>query len=405
MTISNTKTNKNIVVAGAGIVGCSIAFNLSQRHNVNVTVIDIDIPGQGASKHSFAWLNSYYKMPEHYWHLNKMSMDMWHRFASELGTDVGLVVGGDIRWVKTKTEANELINKTKQMQSLGYKCNLIEETELRLLEPSLKIDKFEIGYYGANDAHVEPLKVIDACLGKISDNGGVFLGNTQINNLLIENGKIKEIQTSNGSIPCDIFVVAAGIGTPSLTNMAGINIPLVESPGSGAKTSTIPPLLKTAALIHLPAIDDKNGQLHVRQFADGSLMIGEGSQESVSNDDSKEHSQNLLERAQYYLPIPSSTKISSMGIGYRPMPADGLPIVGYTDQVKNMYVAVTHSGVTLSPILGTYAAMEILDDQKVECLDNYRLERFFDSDGEVVFQGKDQRLKIWNRKLSCEKPN
>ena len=54
-------------------------------------------------------------------------------------------------------------------------------------------------------------------------------------------------------------------------------------------STKIPPLLNTAALIHLPAIDKNNGQLHVRQFSDGSLMIGEGSQESVSNDDSNEH--------------------------------------------------------------------------------------------------------------------
>ena len=60
MAISNTKTKKNIVIAGAGIVGASIGFNLSQRSNINLTLIDIDIPGQGASKHSFAWLNSYY---------------------------------------------------------------------------------------------------------------------------------------------------------------------------------------------------------------------------------------------------------------------------------------------------------------------------------------------------------
>ena len=402
MAISNTKTKKNIVIAGAGIVGASIGFNLSQRSNINLTLIDIDIPGQGASKHSFAWLNSYYKMPEHYWHLNKMSMDMWHRFASELGNEVGLVVGGDIRWVKTKKDADDLIAKVNKMQSLGYKCNLIDRDELQDLEPNLHIDEFEVGYYGANDAHVEPLKVIDACLGKIRDNGGTFLPNTSIDQLILENGIVTGVNTSKGIIECDTFVIAAGTGTPSLASLAGINIPLVESPGSGAKTLKIPPLLNTAALIHLPAIDKNNGQLHVRQFSDGSLMIGEGSQESVSNDESNEHALNLLERARHYLPIPN-VDVAPMGIGYRPMPADGLPIVGFSDQVPNMYIAVTHSGVTLSPVLGTYASMEILDEQKVDYLENYRLERFLDGEGEIIFHGKDQRLDVWSRKLGYNK--
>ena len=114
-------------------------------------------------------------------------------------------------------------------------------------------------------------------------------------------------------------------------------------------------------------------------------MIGEGSQESVSNDDSNEHALNLLERARHYLPIPN-VDVAPMGIGYRPMPADGLPIVGFSDQVPNMYIAVTHSGVTLSPVLGTYASMEILDEQKVDYLENYRLERFLDGEGETKVQ-------------------
>ena len=92
-----------------------------------------------------------------------------------------------------------------------------------------------------------------------------------------------------------------------------------------------------------------------------------------------------------------------MGIGYRPMPADGLPIVGFSDQLPNMYIAVTHSGVTLSPILGTYASMEILDEQKVDYLENYRLERFLDGEGEIIFHGKDQRLDVWSRKLGYNK--
>ena len=52
--------NLKVTVVGAGIVGAAIAFHLS-RLGVNVTVLEAETPGAGASGHSFAWINSFGK--------------------------------------------------------------------------------------------------------------------------------------------------------------------------------------------------------------------------------------------------------------------------------------------------------------------------------------------------------
>ena len=78
------------VVIGGGIVGASVAFHLAKR-GVEVTVIEADKPGQGASRVSYAWINGRDKDPYHYHELNRRSQDMWRRFASDLEADVGLV--------------------------------------------------------------------------------------------------------------------------------------------------------------------------------------------------------------------------------------------------------------------------------------------------------------------------
>jgi glycine/D-amino acid oxidase-like deaminating enzyme len=58
------------------------------------------------------------------------------------------------------------------------------------------------------------------------------------------------------------------------------------------------------------------------------------------------------------------------------MPLDGLPVLGFTATVSNLYVAVMHSGVTLAPLVGAMAPLEIVDGARVDLFAAYRPERF-----------------------------
>ena len=74
------KAQLQVAVVGAGIVGASIAYHLTQR-GARVTIVDSGKPGFGASSHSFAWINAGAKSPSAYHDLNRRSLEMWDRFA------------------------------------------------------------------------------------------------------------------------------------------------------------------------------------------------------------------------------------------------------------------------------------------------------------------------------------
>ena len=65
-----------------------------------------------------------------------------------------------------------------------------------------------------------------------------------------------------------------------------------------------------------------------------------------------------------------------MTLGHRVLPKDDHPIVGFTGRCPNLYIAAMHSGITLSPMIGQVAAMEILDGASVDLLAGYRPSRF-----------------------------
>ena len=366
-----------IIVVGAGIVGASIAYHLSRRKDVAVTVLEQDEPCAGASGHSFAWLNSFGKDPVSYHHFNRRSMDIWDRFARRLGMDLDLHWGGELRWESTPERVETLRQRIAQLQAWGYPIRIISSNELRELEPSLSPGPVTIASFSEIDGRVDPLKVIEACLQRAREAGTAVHTHTPVNELCLDGrGRIETVNTPSGEIGCDVVVLANGTAVTELAATAGIHIPQQHSPGVVVRTDPQPPILQNVSVLHLPPIDENRHEIHLRQSADGTLAIGQGSQESVDQDDSQEHADDLLSRTVHYLPTLAGAQAIPTPVGYRPMPIDELPVIGFCEAAPNLYIALMHSGVTLAPLVGELTTVEIVDGAHVEMLAPYRPERF-----------------------------
>ena len=65
---------------------------------------------------------------------------------------------------------------------------------------------------------------------------------------------------------------------------------------------------------------------------------------------------------------------SEAALGWRPVPSDGLPVVGAIED--GLYVTVMHSGMTLAAITADYATREIMRGEHINTLGPYRPGRF-----------------------------
>ena len=376
------ETPKTVAVIGAGIMGAAIAWRLARR-GVSVTLIEKGRPGHGASGHSFAWINAGAKEPVAYHNLNRRSLDMWTRFAQAIGDDgdsasVGLRWGGKVSWEADPANAERLVARVRQLQAWGYPTRLVDAAELQRLEPALELGPVAAAEYSPNEGQVEPQMVVDACLHRLREHGSEILTETEV--LGFErggDGRVRSLNTGAGSRYFDVVVMAAGADTTRLAALAGVNMPQAESPGVVIRTTPLPPLLQNVPVVYAPALGDGRREIHIRQCADGSLMIGEGDQESLAEDDSQAHADDLLARACYYLPGISGAQAIPVPVGWRPMPLDGYPVMGFAAETPNLYIALTHSGVTLAPALSQLAAQEICDGTPAETvLGPYRPQRF-----------------------------
>ena len=113
-------------------------------------------------------------------------------------------------------------------------------------------------------------------------------------------------------------------------------------------------------------------QPHAAHLAD---IDGDGVKDIVTGKRYWAHN-GLLRAAAVFLPFLEGAPLAETTVGFRVLPEDEMPILGFAPGRPNLYVAAMHSGVTLAPLVGQHAATEILDGIAVEAFAPYRLSRF-----------------------------
>ena len=114
----------------------------------------------------------------------------------------------------------------------------------------------------------------------------------------------------------------------------------------------------------------------MKQKLDGSLVVSGGFSGRSVSDDPEGQAEEILHRAKRLIPEAEGIGLARHTIGWRPMPQDGLPVLGFSEGAPDVYVAVMYSGVTLAPLVGRLVASEILDGLSIEMLEPYRVSRF-----------------------------
>jgi glycine/D-amino acid oxidase-like deaminating enzyme len=181
-------------------------------------------------------------------------------------------------------------------------------------------------------------------------------------------GLDRAVHTSPGTIEADTIILACGVNSPQLAQLAGVKVPLKDAPGVLIHTTPQRPLIDR--IVQAPGV-------HFRQKLDGRIIIGGqivAGAGTATTDIAGSH--EIFSQASRYLPALADATIEQVTLGYRVMPTDEYPIIGFTDARPNLYLAATHSGVTLAPVIGELAAIEILDGTPQPQLAPYRLSRF-----------------------------
>ena len=353
---------RRCAVIGAGVLGAAVAARLAAA-GAQVTVLEQDQPGRATSRWSLAWLNSNDKSPRPYHDLNHAGIRAWAELAPDLDGAAWYRPVGHLELAATAGQAEELTARIRRLTEWDYPAQLIAPQAAAALEPALRMPAPPAAaawFPGEGYLLTEPL--IARLVARAEAHGATVLTGEQGRVTAVAGGQVRT--AAGATVGADEIVCCAGRWTPRLLELAGAapgSVPLLawDTPGAIAPGFVVragpvagPALTR---LVHTP-------DLALRPHPGGLLHL-EAPDAAVDLHTSQAELQNwadeLLRRAQRTVMGLEDARVVRYQVCVRPMPADGQSIVGRLPGTDHLYVAVTHSGVTLAAHLSRLIAAEL----------------------------------------------
>jgi glycine/D-amino acid oxidase-like deaminating enzyme len=365
------------VVIGAGILGASVAARLAEA-GLQVTLLDQDQPGRATSRWSFAWLNSNDKAPRHYHDLNHAGIKAWAELAPELDGEAWHRPVGHVELASPPDSpdsgagAAELAARVSRLTEWGYPARIVDPAEAAGLEPSLRGPA--PGAFFPDEGYLLTEPLIARLVAQAQRHGAEVMAGVLGQVTSVEPGATPRVRTATGTVlEADEVVCCAGRWTPELAA-----IPLIpwRTPGSAAPDLVvrIGPVTRPGPvrLMHTPELalrPHPGGLLHLEA---PDTVVDLHTPEAELDRWAAE----LLRRARRTVRGLGDARVVDYKVCARPLPTDGQSIVGRLPGAPGVYVAVTHSGVTLAAHLSRLIAEDLTSGTPPATLDPYTPARF-----------------------------
>jgi glycine/D-amino acid oxidase-like deaminating enzyme len=361
---TSRRDRDRVVIAGGGILGANIAYQLARR-GASVTLVEKAKPASGATANSFAWINAQ-KQPLEYYRLSHVAIEAWRELQREIG-DLPVQWGGSVQWTDTADGATRLTDTVRRFEEWGYPIHLIGEDRLKGLEGRVVPGAVANASHAEIEGNLDPVAATEVILAAATKAGARIRYPAEVIGLDLQGGTLRAVKTTEGEVPADVLVVACGVDTPKVAAMAGLDVELTRSPGILVHTHPLP---RTVDRIVLSPLGN------IKQKPNGRIVTGLDFGPTKETDTTREYGERFLHRMSAVLPQLGTAAVDKVTLGFRPMPKDSHPIVGFPAGRRDIYLTVMHSGVTLGALVGRLASAEILDNVDVNLLAPFRLERF-----------------------------
>jgi sarcosine oxidase subunit beta len=255
----------------------------------------------------------------------------------------------------------------------GYALELLDRERVRALEPAVP-KSYAGGIHCPIDVEINPFLLVAAYLRKARALGAEIRFGEEVRAIEAEGGAYRAVRTSGGEYKGEKVVLAGGIHSAGLGELIGVEIPVRQSRGQILVTERAPRLLNGFVGLRQPPPE---GGFMLRQVRAGNVLVGYTEEEVAFDRGVTPEGMALLARnAAAGVPALGSLQVIRVYAGIRPMPADGLPILSEIPARPGLILTVTHSGYTLSVLVGRAVARHIAGTDTSGYFESYGLQRF-----------------------------
>lgn len=257
-----------VVIIGAGIVGSSIAFHLTEAGLKNVLVLERETrQGLGSTGKSMGGVRAQFATDVNI-QMSLYSIPFFNRFDEVTGHPSGYKPHGYLFMATNEGHIDYLRTNYARQRSLGLKnIQWLQPDDIRRVLPQMRSDDIIGGTFCPTDGFVDPNSVMTGFMSRASGQGATLMRSTEVIGIDIEHGQVAGVQTTKGPIATRTVVNAAGPWAAGVAKMAGADLPIQPLRRMLVPTEPFPGLPE-----HLPMMIDMSTGWHFRQEGVGLLM-------------------------------------------------------------------------------------------------------------------------------------
>ena len=354
--MSELPTRANVVVIGAGIVGSCLVGHLARLGWTDLVLLEkgpLPNPG-GSTGHA-----SNFIFPVDH---NKEMALLGEQSANQYRDMKLSVDSGGIEVARTADRMHELARRMTSARAWGIEAHLLTPAEVVELVPFVNEEVILGGFYSPTVSVVDSLEAGTTMRREAVETVGCqVFANTEVLDIETSEGEggvttVRSVVTDKGTIQADHVVIACGVWSNRIANMAGAAIPLVPTVHQMADVGPVDILAETNNEIGYPIVRDMDTLCYERQSA-GSMEIGSYGHRPIfhhpdeipSNEEAALSPTEMpftpddfdpqMETAIELMEMLGDAEIKYAINGLLAMTPDTMPCLGETPEVRNLWSA------------------------------------------------------------------
>jgi len=354
--MSELPTRANVVVIGAGIVGSCLVGHLARLGWTDLVLLEkgpLPNPG-GSTGHA-----SNFIFPVDH---NKEMALLGEQSANQYRDMQLSVDSGGIEVARTADRMHELARRMTSARAWGIEAHLLTPAEVVELVPFVNEEVILGGFYSPTVSVVDSLEAGTTMRREAVETVGCqVFANTEVLDIETSEGEggvttVRSVVTDKGTIQADHVVIACGVWSNRIANMAGAAIPLVPTVHQMADVGPVDILAETNNEIGYPIVRDMDTLCYERQSA-GSMEIGSYGHRPIfhhpdeipSNEEAALSPTEMpftpddfdpqMETAIELMEMLGDAEIKYAINGLLAMTPDTMPCLGETPEVRNLWSA------------------------------------------------------------------
>ncbi len=330
----------DVVIAGGGIAGCALAYQLAKR-KVDVVLLERETLGSQSTGKCAGGVRQQFSMEANV-RLQRMSVQMLREFEQETGHPADFRQIGYLFVLTQPQQVEDFRHNMEMWHRVGVtEARWVDATEAGRMVPVLNVEDVLGCTFCPSDGIASPADVTAGYAAAARRLGARLKEGVEVTGIDVAAGRVQGVRTSGGDIATRLMFNCAGAWSASIGRMAGLEIPVLPYRRHIAVTGTFPAVPRTT-----PMTIDFQTSLYFHPEGDGVLigMTDRSEQPGFGTDVNWEFLAKMFEQAAWRAPALAGAGVKTAWSGLYEITPDHQAILGPIGELEGFWCAAGFSG-------------------------------------------------------------